>query len=354
MTDETIKALVVDDSALMRKWLTQVLSADNSIEVIGTASDPFDARNKIKALKPDVLTLDVEMPKMDGLSFLANLMKLRPMPVVMVSSLTTRGADVTLKAMSLGAVDFIGKPTSDAAQTIDHFARQLRQKVKVASKASVVTLSQIAGQTRSHRIKNTQPGPVNGRIANSRLIAIGASTGGIEAIKDVLVNMRPDCPGIVIAQHIPPVFSKSFAMRMDQVTPLTVREAEDGLMIEPGHAYVAPGDRHLVIEKKTARYYCRLDDSGPVNRHKPSVDVLFDSVADQAGANAIAAILTGMGRDGALGLRRIRDAGARTLCQDEQSSVVWGMPRAALQEGGAEAQLPLRDIADRLMTLSAA
>ena len=358
--DRRIRVLIVDDSALVRRILTELLGADPELEVIGSASDAYMAREKIKQLNPDVLTLDVEMPKMDGVTFLRNLMRLRPMPVVMVSSLTESGAEITLDALSVGAVDFVSKPKVDLAATLADHGDELRAKIKAAARARVRTYS---GRATSAP-PSVAPGPshsadaVIGKTAprhfrtTDRIIAIGASTGGTEAIKDVLVNCPADMPGIVIAQHIPKAFSTTFARRMDQLSPMTVYEAEDGQQILPGHVYIAPGDRHLLVVRDGARYVCRLDDGLPVNRHKPSVDVLFRSVAQQAGANAIGVILTGMGKDGAAGLKEMRDAGSPTIAQDEATSVVWGMPGEAVSIGAAAQTLPLQDVAPRLRMLA--
>ncbi len=349
-----IRVLVVDDSALMRKLLSELLNSDPAIEVVGTAMDAYVARDKIKKLKPDVLTLDVEMPKMDGLSFLGNLMRLHPMPVVMVSSLTEKGANVTMQALSLGAVDFVSKPKVDLAHTLDDCAYEITSKVKIAASVNVDTLLLHANAPDvSHSSRDTI---VRMKAANigskyqttDKIIAIGASTGGTEAIKEVLVRMRPDCPGVVITQHIPPVFSRSFAERMNVCSQLAVCEAEDGQQIRPGHAYIAPGDKHLLVVRNGARYLCKLDDGPAVNRHKPAVDVLFDSVAVNAGDNAVGVILTGMGKDGAKGIKRMHEAGAVTIAQDEQSSVIWGMPNAAIEEGGIDKVLPLKNIATRV------
>ena len=345
-----IRVLVVDDSALMRKLLTQLLNSDPQIEVVGAAMDAYIAREKIKSLKPDVLTLDVEMPKMDGLSFLSNLMRLHPMPVVMVSSLTEKGASVTMRALELGAVDFVSKPKVDLAHSLDDCAQEITAKVKAAAAACVDTLVRNADKAKSADGKNGKCVELKSASIGSKfrttdqVIAIGASTGGTEAIKEVLIRMRPDSPGIVITQHIPPVFSRSFAERMNQCSRLAVCEAEDGQQIRPGHAFIAPGDRHLEVVRDGARYRCRLHDGEPVNRHRPAVDVLFDSVAEVAANNATGVILTGMGRDGAKGLKRMHDAGATTIAQDEQSSVIWGMPHAAIEEGAADQVLPLENI----------
>jgi two-component system chemotaxis response regulator CheB len=345
-----IKVLIVDDSALVRRMLGEMLSSDPGITVLGAAHDAYDAREKIKALNPDVLTLDVEMPRMDGLTFLRNLMRLRPMPVIMVSSLTDKGAEVTLDALSIGAVDYLSKPKIDLAATLGDYKEELIAKVKAAASA---------------RLRASPPAPAasadaviakraarNHLRTTERIIAIGASTGGTEAIKDVLIHMPPDTPGIVITQHIPKLFSGAFARRMDSVCQLSVCEAEDGQQVLRGHAYIAPGDKHLLLVRDGARYVCRLDEGPPVNRHKPSVDVLFRSVAQQAGRNAIGVILTGMGKDGALGLKEMRDAGSRTIAQDEATSIVWGMPGEAVAVGAAGDVLPLGEIAARILKLA--
>lgn len=352
-----IKVLVVDDSALVRKILTELLSSDPAFEVVGTAGDAYAAREMIKRLNPDVLTLDVEMPKMDGVTFLRNLMRLRPMPVVMVSSLTDQGADITLDALSVGAVDFLTKPKLDLAAKLAEYGDELRAKVRTAAGARVRAYD---GQQASPR--NVPPAYSADAVLTKQaprhfrttelVIAIGASTGGTEAIKDVLLGLPADSPGILITQHIPHKFSDAFAKRMNRLSQLTVSEAQDGQQVLPGHAYVAPGDRHLMLVRDGARYVCRLDDGELVNRHKPSVDVLFRSVAQQAGRNAIGVLLTGMGRDGALGLKEMRDAGSPTIAQDEATSVVWGMPGEAVEIGAAAEVLPLPSIAARLLALA--
>ncbi|HTX23262.1 MAG TPA: chemotaxis response regulator protein-glutamate methylesterase [Steroidobacteraceae bacterium] len=337
-----IRVLVVDDSALVRQLLSEMLARDAGIEVVGTAPDAHIAREKIKQLNPDVLTLDVEMPKMDGLTFLRNLMRLRPMPVVMVSSLTEHGAEVTLDALALGAVDYLPKPRTDVAATLAHYGGELIEKVKAAASASVRALDsrRIVSAARPRRAGVGPALPTTDRV-----IAIGASTGGTEAIKEVLMGLPPDSAGVLIAQHIPKAFSTPFARRLNDCCPLRVCEAEDGQQIRAGHAYLAPGDRHLRLARDGARYVCRLDDGAPVNRHKPSVDVLFRSVAQNAGRNAVGLLLTGMGKDGARGLLEMREAGGRTLAQDEATSVVWGMPGEAVSLGAAEHVVPLEQMA---------
>ncbi len=351
-----IKVLIIDDSALVRKMLTEFLDQDDAIEVVGSAADPHMAREKIKKLNPDVLTLDVEMPKMDGITFLSNLMRLRPMPVVMVSTLTEKGADVTFEALELGAIDFITKPKLDFANTIQDYTRELIEKVKVAANARVrvqrnparkpIPKKHSADTILKHSTKKSH------FRTTDTIIAIGASTGGTEAIKEVLQALPPDTPGIVITQHIPEGFSTSFARRMDTLSAMTVHEASDRQQILPGHVYIAPGSHHLLVARDGARYICRLNDGPPVNRHRPSVDVLFRSVSQNAGKNAVGIILTGMGNDGAAGLKEMMESGARTFAQDEKSSVVWGMPGEAVKLGAADSILPLNQVADRIIMLS--
>jgi two-component system, chemotaxis family, protein-glutamate methylesterase/glutaminase len=341
--------------------LTEMLGSAPDIEVVGSAPDAYSAREKIKSLNPDVLTLDVEMPRMDGVTFLRNLMRLRPMPVVMVSSLTDAGAEITLDALSIGAVDYLSKPKVDLAATLVDYRDELLEKVRCAAKARIRTYepradrgaanSTIASPSLSADAVLQKAAPVKFRTTD-RLIAVGASTGGTEAIKEFLMGMPPDSPGIVIAQHIPKAFSTPFAERMNRSCQLTVFEAQDGQQIMPGHAYIAPGDRHLLVVRSGARWVCRLDDGLPVNRHKPSVDVLFRSVAQEAGYNAIGVILTGMGKDGAQGLLEMRQAGSPTIAQDEATSVVWGMPGEAVAIGAAAEELPLQRIAPRVLTIA--
>ncbi|MDP8984300.1 MAG: chemotaxis response regulator protein-glutamate methylesterase [Pseudomonadota bacterium] len=345
-----IGVLIIDDSALVRRILTEMLSSDSALSVLGTAHDAYDAREKIKALNPDVLTLDVEMPRMDGLTFLRNLMRLRPMPVVMISSLTERGAEVTLDALSIGAIDYLPKPKIDLAATLADYKDELIAKVKAAASARLRGPFASTGGCADLRL--AKRAPQRQLRTTERIIAIGASTGGTEAIKDVLTHLPPDTAGIVIAQHIPKLFSGAFARRLDACCQLSVCEAEDGQQILRGHAYIAPGDRHLSLVRDGARYVCRLDDGPPVNRHKPSVDVLFRSVARHAGRNAIGVILTGMGKDGAAGLKEMRDTGSRTIAQDEATSIVWGMPGEAVSLGGAAEVLPLADIHARVLALA--
>src|SRR5512133_485037 len=324
--NKRIRVLIVDDSALVRQILTQIFTTARDIEVVGAAADPFAARDKIKETNPDVLTLDVEMPRMDGLTFLRNLMRLRPMPVVMVSSLTERGADTTLKALEIGAFDFVAKPKIDVAGTLSGFSEEILGKVRAAARARV--------QPRVDR-PAIAPGAATagaalpvGAIApklsadavlpqvatrtfrtTDRLVALGASTGGTEAIREVLERLPPDAPAIVISQHIPQAFSGPFARRMDSVSRMSVAEATDGTLIVPGHVYIAPGDRHLLVDRDGARWRCRLSDGPAVNRHRPAVDVMFRSVAQSAGPNSLGILLTGMGDDGARGLKELQDSG---------------------------------------------
>ena len=353
---DKIKVLVVDDSALVRQILVEILKTAKDMEVVGTASDPFMARERIKETNPDVLTLDVEMPRMDGLTFLANLMRLRPMPVVMVSSLTERGAETTLKALELGAIDFVSKPKIDVAGTLRDFSDEILSKIRIAAGARVVARSAPPTSTNvppKHSADAIIPANAASRMLRTtdRIIAVGASTGGTEAIRELLTGLPADSPAVVIAQHIPAAFSAPFAKRMDSVSALSVCEPTDGQHIMAGHVYIAPGGRHLLVERDGARYRCRLNDGPPVNRHCPSVDVLFRSVAQQVGPNAVGVILTGMGDDGARGLKEMHDAGAPTIAQDEHSSVVWGMPGAAVKVGAIDEVMSLDKIAAAVMRL---
>ncbi|MGU3415878.1 chemotaxis response regulator protein-glutamate methylesterase [Enterobacteriaceae bacterium C34A] len=335
-----IRVLAVDDSALMRNLLSTIVSQQPDMEMVGTAPDPIIAREMIKKLNPDVLTLDIDMPRMDGLEFLSRLMRLRPMPVVMISSLTTRGSKATLAALEQGAVDFLPKPDHQVAGDLERWAQQVAEKLRVAAKATPGR--QQTGQSQ----RSVLPGI---RATQESLIAIGASTGGTEALRRVLMPLPVDCPGIVIAQHMPSGFTRSFAQRMDSLCQIAVREAEDEEPVAPGTALIAPGDRHLEIVRRAKGYVVRLSDAPAVNRHRPSVDVLFDAVARQAGRHASAALLTGMGSDGARGLLNLRQAGAFTLAQSEATCVVFGMPREAIALGAASEVADLDDISARLL-----
>ncbi|MCK8108122.1 chemotaxis response regulator protein-glutamate methylesterase [Pseudoalteromonas sp. 2CM41L] len=336
-----VKVLIIDDSPLIRRLLSEILSQASDIEVVGCAEDPYQAREMIKLLNPDVLTLDVEMPKMDGISFLRNLMRLRPMPVVMISTLTQQGSPITLEALELGAVDFIAKPTVNVKQQMSQYAYVVQQKVRVAAGARVRSFKKVSTVS--------EPLPSNAQFLLNKVIAIGASTGGTEAIKEVLIKMPTNCPAIVITQHIPPVFSTSFAQRMDRTCAINVKEAQHGDKLTAGWAYIAPGGLHLSIKERGASLYCELDDSEPVNRHKPAVDVLFNSLLECGAKNIVAALLTGMGSDGAKGLLSIKQAGGYTIAQDEFSSVVWGMPKAAVDLGAAHEIVALDKVTQRLL-----
>ena len=348
------RVVVVDDSALVRSLLGEIINRQPDMECIGAASDPYVAREMIRNLNPDVITLDVEMPRMDGIDFLSKLMRLRPMPVVMVSTLTERGADVTLKALELGAVDFVAKPKIGVADGLRLLAQDITDKVRVAAKARVHKLV-TPGAPAATSMSSTQPvriaPPVAnlGRLSTEKIVFIGASTGGTEATKEVLINLPPDSPAVVITQHMPPGFTKSYATRLDSLCRIRVAEAQDGERILPGHAYIAPGGLHLSVERSGANYIARVQDGEPVNRHKPSVEVLFKSAARVVGPNAIGIMLTGMGADGAKAMREMRDAGAYNLAQDEASCVVFGMPREAINAGAVQEVLPLKQIAPQLI-----
>jgi len=330
-----IKVLIIDDSALVRELLTAVLSSDPQIEVVGTASNPIVARERIKQLNPHVLTLDIEMPRMDGLDFLERLMALRPMPVVMVSSLSQRGAEASLRALELGAVDVVAKPTGDLRESLPALREEILAKVKAAASAR---LGRRAAAKPAVPAARTSALPFR---TTETVVAIGASTGGVEAIATVLQALPADSPAIAITQHMPPFFTARFARRLDEACPVRVHEARDGERMLPGHAYIAPGDQHLRIGRYGANYVCRVGGQDRVSGHCPSVDVLFRSLAEEAGVNAVGVILTGMGGDGAEGLRAIRKKGGRTLGQDEASCVVYGMPRVAFEAGAVENQVPL-------------
>lgn len=341
-----IRLLIIDDSALIRSLLTEIFNRTPDIEVVGSASDPYIAREKIKTLNPDVLTLDIEMPRMDGLTFLRNLMRLRPMPVVMISTLTERGAEVTLEALKIGAIDFVPKPKLDTANLLQDYADEIVDKIRAAAQAKTYL---IPGSTAAKSTTDTQqPRNANG---NYRLIALGASTGGTEAIKQVASGLPASMPPIVISQHLPVAFSESFARHVDEISAMHVSVAKQGQPLEQGNIYIAPGDRHLTLRSEGHRMFCMLEDSEPVNRHKPSVEVMFRSVAKTVGRHAIGVMLTGMGADGALGMLEMHETGAYNIVQDQASSVVWGMPGEAYKIGAADCVLPLDDIAGHLSAL---
>lgn len=354
-----IRVLVIDDSAVVRQILAEILSSDSEIEVVGTAADPYIARRKIKKLNPDVLTLDVEMPKMDGISFLRNLMRLRPMPVVMISSLTEEGADIALEALGLGAVDYVSKPKVDIPDTLGDYASEIIAKVKSAAQVRIipgVTDSEenfdVADSTGERTpVIRKHSKALSERNIDEIVIAVGASTGGTEAIKEIMKGMDEDSPAMVLAQHIPKEFSTAFAKRMDGVSAMTVCEAEHGQPVRKGHAYIAPGDKHLLLVRKGDDYFCELSNGNPINRHRPSVDVMFRSVFRAAGDSSIGVLLTGMGKDGAMGLKEMHDGGAVTIAQDEGSSIVWGMPGEAVRLMAADYVLPLTTIAGKLSAI---
>lgn len=344
-----IRVLVVDDSALVRSLVAEIINRERDMECVGTANDPLIAREMIRELNPDVLTLDIEMPKMDGIDFLGRLMRLRPMPVVMISTLTERGAEVTMRALELGAVDFVAKPRIGLADGINDLAGQIVDKVRVAASAHIRRVfvdnssavgADILPRTRIQSI---------GRISTEKLICIGASTGGTEAIKEVLIRMPADSPGIVITQHMPPGFTTSFAARLNSLCQITVQEAVHGARILPGHAYIAPGGKQFRVDRSGANYICVVEDGELVNRHRPSVEVLFRSVASVVGQNAFGIMLTGMGNDGAQAMKEMKDAGSYNYVQDEATCIVFGMPREAILHGAADEVLPLGGIAGALL-----
>jgi two-component system chemotaxis response regulator CheB len=343
VTDK-IKVIIVDDSALVRQMLTQMLSSDPQIEVVAACPDPLVARQKIKELNPDVITLDIEMPNMDGLSFLDKIMRLRPMPVVMISSLTQKGAEITLQALEMGAVDFVGKPTTDLRNGLGEKSDEIVSKVKAAARARVHGHRAEAAPARV-----IAPAASTGYKSADRVVAIGSSTGGVEALSRIISTLPADCPPIVITQHMPGNFTSSFAQRLDRQSQLSVKEAADGDRLVAGHAYLAPGNFHLEVVRAAGGWACKVYDGEPVSGHRPSVDVLFRSVAASVGDKATGVILTGMGRDGAEGLKLMRDAGAHTVGQDEATCVVYGMPRAAAQIGAVKAEMPLGNIAAEIL-----
>ncbi len=346
MPEPKIKVLIVDDSAIVRKMLSEALASEADLEVVGTAPDPFIARDKIQSLRPDVVTLDIEMPRMDGLTFLKKLMRFHPLPVIIISSLGQTSSRIAIEALQCGAVEVLAKP--GGPYSVGELKRDLAHKVRAAAHA------------RLRRTPAEPPAPrapvrfTAGARSSSAVIAIGASTGGTEAIRQVLEEMPEASPGIVIVQHIPPVFSTAFANRLNDLCRIQVKEAEAGDRVLPGQALIAPGNFHMLLRKRGAEYYVAIEDGPRVCFQRPSVDVLFDSVAEAAGANAVGALLTGMGSDGAQGLLKMKRAGARTMAQDEASSVVFGMPREAIRLGAADEVLPLDRVAGALLGLSAA
>ncbi len=348
MSMKKIRVLCVDDSALIRSLMTEIINSQPDMTVVATASDPLVARDLVKQHNPDVMTLDVEMPRMDGLEFLEKLMRLRPMPVVMVSSLTERGSEAALRALELGAIDFVTKPRLGIRDGLLTYTDLIAGKIRVAAAARILPAKRAAA--------SAGPAPAEAPLLRSpllsteKLIIIGASTGGTEAIRELLQPLPPDSPGIMIAQHMPAGFTHSFAQRLHGLCRIAVSEAVHGERILPGHAYIAPGGFHLSLARSGANYVAVVDQAPPVNRHRPSIDVLFDSAAQHAGKNAIGVILTGMGRDGAEGLLRMRQAGAYTLAQDEASCVVFGMPREAIALGAADEVVAMQEMSQRVMT----
>jgi len=351
------RVVVVDDSALVRSLLADIINRQPDMCCVGAASDPLVAREMIRDLNPDVITLDVEMPRMDGIDFLSRLMRLRPMPVVMVSTLTERGADVTLRALELGAIDFVAKPKVGVADGLRQLGADITDKIRTAAQARVSRLAPapsaaLDGASGAHGTPVRPPlaGLASlGRLSTEKIIFIGASTGGTEATREVLQQLPADCPAVMITQHMPPGFTKSYATRLDGLCRIRVAEARDGERVLPGHAYIAPGGLHLSVERSGANYIARVQDGEPVNRHKPSVEVLFDSAARVVGRNALGVMLTGMGADGARAMKTMRDAGSWNVVQDEASCVVFGMPREAIAHGAAHEVLPLTQIAPRLV-----
>jgi two-component system, chemotaxis family, protein-glutamate methylesterase/glutaminase len=346
----TIRVLIVDDSRMIREVLADILKEHADIEVVGAAADAFEARDMIKNLAPDVITLDVEMPKMNGLEFLDKLMRAKPIPVVMISSATERGSEVTFRALELGAVDFVTKPKLNE-QTPDDYGRMIADKIRAAKSARLKAPRRAEEGVAADApvpLAPKRPVPV-GVKTTERLIAVGASTGGTEAIKEFLSAMTPDCPGIVIVQHMPENFTRMFAERLNGLCKITVKEAEHNDPILPGHAYIAPGGKHLWVKRDAGQLLAKLSTEPPMNLHRPSVDFLFMSVAKFVGADAIGVIMTGMGRDGAKGMLEMKKAGAWTIAQDEATSVIFGMPREAIELGAVREVAPLGRLAERAL-----
>jgi two-component system chemotaxis response regulator CheB len=344
-----IRVAIVDDSALIRSILTAIINAEADMEVVCVAPDPLSAREQIRTLSPDVITLDVEMPKMDGLDFLEKLMRLKPTPVVMISSLTEAGSDAALRALELGAVDFVAKPKLDIAHSMEEYASDITDKIREAAQAKVRQLtSQVPPSLSADAVLAPQRRQQIGKT--EKLILIGSSTGGTEALKEFLMPLPADAPAILIAQHMPELFTASFAKRLDQCCAIKVKEAIHGERIMPGHAYIAPGHSHMMVKLDGANYVTELSQAPPVNRHRPSVDVLFRSAANRVGKNAVGVILTGMGKDGAAGMLEMREAGSYNFAQDEASCVVFGMPKEAIHLGGVHEVLPLKDLPAHVMS----
>lgn len=346
-----IRVVVVDDSALVRSLLAEIINRQADMACVGAANDPLIAREMIRELNPDVITLDIEMPKMDGIDFLGRLMRLRPMPVVMVSTLTERGAEVTMRALELGAVDFVAKPRLGLAEGLNDLSDQIVDKIRVACSAKIHRNVGAAtpGDSTADAVNVVRQVQTLGSLSTEKLICIGASTGGTEAIKELLMGLPADAPGVVITQHMPPGFTSSFAARLNSLCRITVQEAVNGERILPGHAYIAPGGKQFSVSRSGANYVCVVEDGELVNRHRPSVEVLFQSVARAVGRNALGVMLTGMGNDGARAMKEMRDAGSYNYVQDEASCIVFGMPREAILHGAADEVLPLTEIAPALL-----
>ena len=349
MIKKRIKVLIIDDSALVRNILKKGLEKDPGLEIIGTAPDVFIGRDMIVKHRPDVLTLDIEMPRMDGVAFLRKLMPQFPIPVVVVSSLTQKGKQVTLDALDAGAVDYVPKPSTNVAKGLDNMMNELKTKIKIASNANVSHW-----KNKRPQLRETPKTIAGGKAlaeSTDKVIAIGASTGGTEAIKSVIMNLPVNTPGIVIVQHMPKIFTKTFADRLNEVSLMQVKEAEEDDRIMNGRVLIAPGDYHLKVVRSGGRYIAKLIEGEKVNGHRPSVDILFNSVAEQAGKNAFGVILTGMGADGARGLKAMKKAGAKTFGQDEKTCIVYGMPKVAKAMGGVDKELPLDNISNELINL---
>lgn len=345
-----IKVLVIDDSALVRQTLTEIINSDEDLEVIGTASDPYFAAQKIKTFIPDVITLDIEMPRMDGLTFLRSLMAQYPIPVVIISSLTQSGSQLALQALSHGAVEIVAKSEiRNTKEFLEDSKIRITDAIKAASLVAVKRIGRHTKPDATQGFREKPAGDPSIYKTTDKVIAIGASTGGTEALRYFLRNIPANAPGILITQHMPPGFTKSFADQVNNICEITVKEATDGEKIMRGHAYIAPGGRHMELMRSGAKYFIKVRDGALVNRHKPSVDVLFDSVAKNAGQNAVGIIMTGMGKDGANGLLRMRESGARTIAQDEKSSVVFGMPKEAIRINAAEKIFALDEMPSRII-----
>jgi len=340
-----IKVLVVDDSALIRQLLSTILNSDPMIDVVGTAPDPLKARELIKKLNPDVITLDIEMPKMNGIDFLKKIMTLRPMPVVMISSLTQHGADISLEALEIGAVDVIAKPHSDMQRGLGEQSKTIIKKVKVAATAKVRALESV--EVRTPQLPDFE----NSTFDNRNLIVIGASTGGVEALRTVLADLPDGMPPIFVVQHMPKQFTTTFAKRLNALSNLTVLEAEDGMVAKKGHVYIAPGDKHLKAVEEKDMIICRVEGEDAVNGHVPAVSVLFNSACDVNPTDTVGVMLSGMGKDGAMAMKQLKERGAFNIGQDEKSCVVYGMPKAAYDCGAIHKEYDLKHIAKTLITL---